>query len=74
MFAGSLIGQASFIWAAAVLHVLSKSECATFVTNAHTLLSCGGSLYGWTVGAKQAMETGKTPDGKQRRWVHSLVR
>lgn len=69
---GSLAGAFTFIWAAAVLHVLSKAECASFVTNTHRLLSEGGSLYGWTLGAKQAGASGKTPDGKQDRWAHSL--
>jgi len=68
-----LAGAFTFIWAAAVLHVLSKAECASFVTNTHSLLSEGGSLYGWTLGAKQAGASGKTPDGKQARWAHSLV-
>ena len=70
---GSLAGAFTFIWAAAVLHVLSKAECARFVTNIYSLLSEGGSLYGWTLGRKQAGATGKTPDGKQDRWAHSLV-
>ena len=68
-----MAGAFTFVWAAAVLHVLSKAECARFVTNTHSLLSEGGSLYGWTLGAKQAGPTGKTPDGKQDRWAHSLV-
>lgn len=67
-----LMGTISFIWAAAVLHVLSQAECCKFLMNAHSLLAQGGSVYGWTIGAKQAGEVGRTPDGKQKRWAHSM--
>ena len=71
--ADGLMGTISFIWAAAVLHVLSQAECCKFLMNAHSLLAQGGSVYGWTIGAKQAGEVGRTPDGKQKRWAHSMV-
>ena len=70
---GSLAGSVTHIWAAAVLHVLSKAECDVFLTNALCLLCCGGSLYGWTLGATEAKQAGYTPNGKHKRWVPSVV-
>ncbi len=68
-----LAGKVSFIWAAAVLHVLSQTDCTSFLKNAHCLLAPDDSLYGWTIGAKKARKMGNTPDGKQKRWAHSTV-
>jgi len=71
--AGGLIGAADFLWAAAVLHVLSKADCEKFVTSAHLLLKPGGTFYGWTVGNREAGEWHTTPDGKANRYLHSAV-
>ncbi len=71
--AGNLIGAADFLWAAAVLHVLSKADCEKFVTSAHLLLKPGGTFYGWTVGNREAGDWHTTPDGKANRYLHSAV-
>jgi len=71
--AGNLIGAADFLWAAAVLHILSKADCEKFVTSAHLLLKPGGTFYGWTVGNREAGDWHTTPDGKAKRYLHSAV-
>ena len=71
--AGNLIGAADFLWAAAVLHILSKADCEKFVSSAHLLLKPGGTFYGWTVGNREAGEWHTTPDGKANRYLHSTV-
>ena len=68
------MGQADFVWAGAVLHVLSKVDCEKFLSNVQLLLKPGGSLYGWAVGRTTAGEWAATPDAKQKRWLHSPVR
>ena len=71
--AGNLIGAADFLWAAAVLHILSKADCDKFVTSACLLLKPGGTFYGWTVGNREAGDWHTTPDGKAKRYLHSAV-
>ncbi len=71
--AGNFIGGADFLWAAAVLHVLSKADCEKFVTSAHLLLKPGGTFYGWTVGNREAEDWHTTPDGKANRYLHLAV-
>lgn len=56
-----------------MLHVLSLADCEKFITNVHLLLRPGGGFYGWTVGKQEAGEWAPTPDGKQKRFLHSLV-
>lgn len=73
ILAGNLIGAADFLWSAAVLHVLSKSQCEKYVTSAQLLLRPGGTFYGWTVGSTESKEWALTPDGKQNRFLHSPV-
>ncbi|DBB18701.1 TPA: hypothetical protein ACH3X3_000309 [Trebouxia sp. C0006] len=68
---GDLIGAADFLWAAAVLHILSKADCEKFVSSAHLLLKPGGTFYGWTVGNREAGDWHTTPDGKAKRYLHS---
>ena len=70
---GMLVGATNFVWAAAVLHVLSKADCEKFIANVHLLLRPGGGLYGWTVGDQEGREWAPTPDGKQKRFLHSPV-
>jgi hypothetical protein len=72
-YAGDLIGAADFLWAAAVLHILSKADCEKFVSSAHLLLKPGGTFYGWTVGNREAGDWHTTPDGKAKRYLHSAV-
>ena len=67
------MGQVDFIWAAAVLHVLSKADCEKFLSNVGLLLKPGGSMYGWTVGSIPPREWADTPDGRQKRFLHSPV-
>lgn len=71
--AGHLVGQVDFIWAAAVLHVLSRQDCELFLRNTKQLLKPGGSVYGWTVGNAEPRDWVATPDGKQSRYLHSTV-
>ena len=73
ILAGNLLGAADFLWSAAVLHVLSKSECEKYITSAQLLLRPGGTFYGWTVGSTESKEWALTPDGKQNRFLHSPV-
>ncbi len=67
------MGAVDFLWAAAVLHVLSKADCAKFITNVKLLLKPGGGFYGWTVGNTEAGDWVPTPDGKDKRYLHSMV-
>ena len=67
------MGQVDFIWASAVLHVLSKVDCEKFLGNVELLLKPKGSTYGWTVGSLEPKEWADTPDGKQKRFLHSPV-
>lgn len=71
--AGHLVGQVDFVWASAVLHVLSRGDCEKFLRNVNLLLKPGGSVYGWTVGNAEPREWADTPDGKQKRYLHSPV-
>ncbi|KAL0041327.1 hypothetical protein WJX77_012582 [Trebouxia sp. C0004] len=68
---GNLIGAADFLWAAAVLHILSKADCEKFVTSARLLLKPGGTFYNWTVGNREAGDWHTTLDGKAKRYLHS---
>ena len=71
--AGNLIGAADFLWSAAVLHVLSRSDSAKYVASAHLLLRPGGGLYGWTLGSQEGRDWAPTPNGKANRFLHSEV-
>ena len=73
LFAGHLVGSVNFIWLAAVLHVLSEADCKKFLANAKLLLKRGGAVYGWTAGSTQPKEWADTPDGRQKRFLHSPV-
>ena len=68
------MGGVDFIWIAAVLHVLSEADCKKFLANAKLLLKPGGAIYGWNAGSTQPKEWADTPDGRQKRFLHSPVR
>ncbi|KAK9837326.1 hypothetical protein WJX81_006410 [Elliptochloris bilobata] len=69
--AAALVGAVTYLWAGAVLHVLSKGDAERFVASAHILLAPGGVFFGSTGGSEEAGEWWLTPDGQRKRYLHS---
>ncbi|MEW5313535.1 MAG: hypothetical protein WDW38_005095 [Sanguina aurantia] len=70
--AEGLEGSVSFVYALAVLHVLSRQQCVQMLQRVHDMLLPGvGTFFGWTVGAEVEAEWAKTPTGEAPRYLHS---
>ncbi|MEW5299209.1 MAG: hypothetical protein WDW36_002244 [Sanguina aurantia] len=70
--AEGLEGSVSFVYALAVLHVLSRQQCVQMLQRVRDMLLPGvGTFFGWTVGAEVEAEWAKTPTGEAPRYLHS---
>ena len=45
-------GKLSFVWAGAVLHVLTAADVRAFVTHVHAMLAPGGTFFGVSLGQR----------------------
>jgi hypothetical protein len=69
---GPFRGKVHYIWAGAVLHVLSEEDVVTLLQNVFLLLRPGGTFFG-DCGGSEPAGPWPTSDGQPRNYLHSQV-